>query len=781
MDKRLIWVLAFSVGICTVLLQRSLMPATILVALSVISIGLFIEARGVIFSAFILGSVWGNVASHHALEQRVSSADFPAQNIIIGTVMGVPQRRGGLVRFDFQTDQTVTKEGDGYPSRRVRLRWYETDEAPVSGERWRFNVRLHPPRGYRNRHGFDYEYYLLRSGIHGTGYVLEGERYSKSNGRIWSAVDRFRSRFKESLEGFSAITNKGILTALAVGERSGIDSETRQLLRESGLSHLVAISGLHIGLAGLFAYGIASGLWRVFPWGCQRVPAHFSGWAMGVTTALGYAFVAGFPISTIRAFVMVLTGAFLSLSCTKTSPENLLAVAMLFVSCLWPLSVPSPGFWLSFSAVWLIFRFLPERHSDRFEELGGEKHTHSRFMRVSLGYFIDLTKLQLILLIGMSPLLAFCFGEIPLSAPVTNLLAVPAFAFWVVPSALTALGVHLLGYSHWIPWVLWPADQVITGIVWTAKWFSQANLSVIRATPNVGAILLIGVGVIFIGKLGAKKLGAMLLGLGIFWSGNALLGKDQLNFGEFNIAMLDVGQGLAVVVTTRQHVLVYDFGPRFGDFSLGEAVVLPHILGENLSNIDAAVLSHGANDHVGGFPAVADQFEIRRQFSGDPKAVEGISCHTLPQPNWTWDGVDFTFLNSRPANVRNENDFSCVLQIKGEHGSALLTGDIEMAAEAALVKRYGMGLSTDVLQIPHHGSKTSSTNSFLKATSPDYALLSRGRRNRFRHPSREVINRYDIEQIHIWDTAKEGQIDLQSTGRGWEVRTFSAASARFWH
>lgn len=781
MDKRLVWAVAFAVGICSVLLQRSLIPSTILVAVSVTSVGLMVGGRGVIVGLFILGWAWGNVTAHHALGDRISGTDFDGPKIVVGTVIGVPQRKGGLVRFDFQIDQIPTDKEGGYSSARVRLRWYEAGETPVSGERWRFVTRLQAPRGYRNTHGFDYEYYLLRSGIHATGYVLEGKRDAKTSGQIWAAVDRFRSEFKTSLESFTGVTNKGVLTALAVGERSGIAPATRRLLRESGLSHLVAISGLHIGLAGLFAYLIAAGLWRVFPRACQQVPARFAGWVMGVTIALGYAFVAGFPISTIRAFAMVFTGALLSWSCTRTSPENLLAVAMFFVSCFWPLSVPSPGFWLSFSAVWLMFRFLPDRHADRLEEGGGETSRSGRLMRVSFRYLSHLTKLQLILLIGMSPLLVFIFGEIPLSAPVANLLAVPAFGFCVVPSVLAALGVHLLGYSQWIPWVLSPADQLTTGILWTAERFSQATLSVIRVTPIIGVSLLIGIGIVVAGIFHAKKLGAMLLAIGILWGAMAFLDRDQLDIGEFNLAMLDVGQGLAVVVTTRHHVLVYDFGPRFGDFSLGEAVVLPHLLGEVLSVIDTAVLSHGANDHVGGFSAVADNFRIRRQFSGDPDAVGGISCHTQPQPNWTWDGVSFTFLNSRPAKVGNENDLSCVLQIEGTHGSALLTGDIENAAEAALVRRYGPELATDVLQIPHHGSKTSSTDGFLKAASPNYALLSRGRRNRFKHPSPEVMDRYRLGKIRVWDTGEEGQIDLRSTGSGWKVRTFSSASAKFWH
>ena len=776
------WAMAFSVGICTVILQRSLLPITLSVALALTSVGLIIGARIVITGIFLLGLTWGNIVSHYTLEQRFSSSDVGGLKAITGTVTGVPQKRGGVVRFDFHIDRAVTKEGKEFLSgRRVRLRWYEPLETPESGDQWRFKVRLRPPQGYRNTHGFDYEYYLLRSGIHGTGYVLEGARRPESRWTIWGAVDHFRSTFKENLERSAGLANRGILTALAVGERSGIDSSTRKLLRESGLSHLVAISGLHIGLATLFAYGIAVGFWRVFPGVCQRLPAHFAGWVLGVATALGYSFVAGFPISTIRAFVMVCIGGLLVGSCTRTSPENLLAATMFFVSVTWPLSVTSPGFWLSFSAVWLIFRFVPNGRRNLLKDRINDENKFLQRIRSLINYLYALMKLQLVLLVGMLPLLASIFGEIPLSGPVNNLVAVPAFGFCVVPSALAGLGAHLLGYSNLVPWILWPADRLISGILAIAGWFSQISLSTVRVGSVFGAALLVCLGFSFLLKPGAIKLGGALLSLGIFWAGSGLFGGDKLSWGEFNIAMLDVGQGLAVVVTTRQHVLVYDFGPRYGDFSLGEAVVLPHLHGENLGAIDVAVLSHSANDHVGGFAAVADQFAIRQQFSGDPGQVQGVSCHNAPEPAWNWDGVHFTFLRSKPAKSRNVNNLSCVLRIQGDYGSALLTGDLESGAEEVLVSRYGAELATDLLQVPHHGSKTSSSWRFLNATNPSYALLSRGKRNRFGHPSPGVMTRYRREHVDVWDTAEEGQIDFRSTAAGWRVETFSTDSTRFWH
>lgn len=782
MEKRLTIAVAFAAGICIVMSQMSLTPKVILAALAMVGIGLAIGLRAVVPAAVLLGWVWGSMAAHHALDQRIADADVAVPHTILGTVLGVPRRSGRIVRFDLHVDRASSDRGQAIGDRKVRLRWYDTSHDLHPGDQWQLKVRLRPPRGYRNQHGFDYEQYLLRNEISGTGYVLEGERYADTRQDGSRGIDFFRSSFRKAIKGASdRLDNEGILLALAIGERSDLGSGTRRLLRQSGLSHLVAISGLHIGLATVFAYGIASGLWRLFPRGCQKIPARYTGWVIGIATGLGYSLVAGFPVSTMRAFIMVLIGSLLAGSCTRTSPENLLAATMFLVALMWPLSVSSPAFWLSFSAVWLMFRFLPDRRSEmkRGDRVPNQDRVSVKARCVR--YLFALVKLQLILLVGMAPLLVYLFGEIPLSAPITNLIAVPAFGFIVVPSVLSALGVYVAGFSDWIPWVLWPADQLVTGILRVAQSVSSFKGSVLKAGSETGVILLVGLGVICISSSGGKRLGILLLVLAVSWGGSLVGGDGKLDDGEFNIAMLDVGQGLAIVITTRRHLFAYDFGPRYGVFSLGEAVVMPHLAGEGRSRIDAAVLSHDANDHVGGFSSVADQLLIERKFSGEPHKTGGLDCARSRPSIWTWDGVSFAFLDGRPPKVRDANDASCVIRIQGKHGSALLTGDIEAAAEQTLVDRYGSALKVDVLQVPHHGSNTSSTTGFLNAVSPRHALLSRGRKNRFGHPAPEVENRYFRKRVRIWDTAKHGQIDLRSGANGWQIRTFLDAHARFWH
>ncbi|HAU42675.1 MAG TPA: hypothetical protein DCW50_11580, partial [Gammaproteobacteria bacterium] len=304
MDRRLVWAVTFSLGVCAVTLQRSLLPWVILVGMGLVGIGLFLGPRLRLLPFFIFGVIWGNNAYHHALEQRIADANARTTREIVGTVAGLPREGARHIRFDFQILEASPEVGARLVGRTVRLRWYETDNVLTPGSQWRLVVELRSPRGYRNHHGFDYELFLLENGIQGTGYVRQGSRSPGMQNGLWVAVDRFRLNFRKHLANSQILVNKPLLTALSVGERSELDPAVRELLRESGLSHLVAISGLHIGLAALFAFSLAAGTCRVIAGSCSSIPARHVGLAAGVMMALAYSLVAGLPISTVRAVVM---------------------------------------------------------------------------------------------------------------------------------------------------------------------------------------------------------------------------------------------------------------------------------------------------------------------------------------------------------------------------------------------------------------------------------------------------------------------------------------------
>ena len=781
MHRRLIWAAAFSLGICAVTLQRSLIPPEVLAAMAITGAGICFGPGLRLLPMFVFGLVWGNSVYHHALDQRITGRNDGATHEILGTVIRIPHQGGQRIRFDFLILEADRETGANLAGRTVRLRWYESPNVLTPGDQWRLKVKLRSPRGYRNQHGFDYERFLLENGIRATGYVREGYKSSDSPRGLFTAVDRFRLGFKNHLSNSEILVNKQMLTALAVGERSGLDRAQRRLLRESGLSHLVAISGLHIGLAALFAFSVAAGGCRLFARCCSFIPARHAGVVAGIATALVYSLVAGLPISTVRALIMVLIAGVLLLVSIRSSLDALLAASMFLVAGAFPLRVASLGFWLSFSAVWLIYRFVSRNRSGRIEDLDAPTDNTRKFVSAAISYALTIGKLQLVLLVGMTPLLLFIFGEVPLASPLANFIAVPVFGVLVVPSVLIALGVYAAGLPELVGWVLTPADKFISYTLWLAHFLSTDLFPSVRMKPVAGALIVIGFGVVGFWWLKARQFGGLLIGIGLLWGGSLLQGSASLRDGEFKITMLDVGQGLAMVVSTRTRVLVYDFGPRFGKFSLGETVVVPYLMGEGHRQIDVAVVSHSANDHAGGFPAVLDQLPIKEVFSGAPEGVPGANCHLAADAPWVWDGVRFSFLKSLPNNIRDANDRSCVLSIQGRYASVLLTGDIETPSEQVLIGRYGQGLQTDLLQIPHHGSKTSSTKNFLRRTAPRHAVLSRGRQNRFDHPASEVVERYEMQQARIWDTAVDGQVTLLSLRGGWQIKTFSKDWAGFWH
>jgi len=781
MDRRLVWAVTFSLGVCAVALQRSLLPWVILAGVGLVGIALFLGPRLRLLPFFIFGVIWGNNVYEHALEQRIAGADAHIAREIVGMVVGLPREGARHVRFDFRILEASPEVEARLVGRTVRLRWYETDNVLTPGSQWRLVVKLRSPRGYRNQHGFDYELFLLERGIQGTGYVRQGSRLPGVQNGLWVAVDRFRLNFRNHLANSQILVNKPLLTALAVGERAGLNPALRELLRESGLSHLVAISGLHVGLAALFAFSLAAGTCRGVARSCSSVPARHVGVAAGVMVAVAYSLVAGLPISTVRALVMAVVGAALLLACIRSSADSLLAATMFVVAILFPRQVASAGFWLSFSAVWLICRFASRQNLDRGQLTDGQDARVVTVKRHLFGHLRALVRLQIVLLVGMMPLLIFVFGEVPLSAALTNLFAVPIFGAVVVPCVLFSLGVYAVGLPHWIDWILLPADKLVSWVLWFAELLSGGVLPSVRLAPEFGAMILMVFGLVGFLALKARQASILLVTLGVLWGVILFQNRTTLEEGEFRVTMLDVGQGLAMVVATRAHVLVYDFGPRFGSFSLGEAVVLPYLRGEGHGQIDAAIISHGANDHSGGASSVLEQVPLKKLFTGETQKTPGFDCHLQADVPWVWDGVTFLFLRSLPDRAPNANDRSCVLLIKGRYGSALLTGDIETAAERNLLKSYGKGLKSDVLQIPHHGSKTSSTERFLAATRPRYAALSRGVLNRFNHPDPAVVARYQEHGAQIGDTATDGQLSYQSLREGWEVGSFAEDWARFWH
>ena len=689
---------------------------------------------------FLFGFSWACANAQWALDDRLPANLDGETRWVEGRVVGLPQNGEAVVRF--QLADAHSRRETVPPL--LRLAWY--GGPPVnSGEQWRLAVKLKRPAGLLNPHAFDYDAWLLAQRIGATGTVKDGVRLQEAR---WAWRDGIRQR----LQAVDAQGRTGALTALVLGDGAGLSREDWQVLQDTGTVHLLVISGQHIGLlaglvylliAGLARYGLWPGRLPWLPWAC----------GLAFAAALGYGLLAGFDVPVRRACVMIGLVLLWRLRFRHLGAWWPLLLALNAVLLLDPLASLQQGFWLSFAAVAvLIFIF------------GGR-----------LGpwrWWQSWTRAQWLIAIGLGPILLVLGLPISLSGPLVNLLAVPWISLVVLPPAL--LGTLLLPIPFVGEGLLWVAggliDLLFRGLALMAgrfpAWMPAAVPLWIGGLGALGALLLLmprGVPL--------RPLGWPLLLLLVFPP------RQLLPEGTAEIWQLDVGQGLAILVRTRHHTLLYDAGPRFGDNDLGERVVLPTLRKLGVSGLDLMLISHAHADHAGGAQAVAKGLPVRRVLSGEPlelpTELQAEACESGRQ--WTWDGVQFALWQW--AAARESNPKSCVLQIEANGERLLLTGDIDTAAERALLDSP-LAVTTDWLQSPHHGSRSSSSPALLAALQPAAALISRGQGNAFGHPHPTVLARYRQRGMAIHDSAEQGAIRLQlgQFKPAWTMRQ----ERRFW-
>lgn len=689
---------------------------------------------------FLFGLSWAGANAQWALDDRLPANLDGETRWVEGRVTGLPQNNDGVVRFEL----TDARSRQAKLPQRMRLAWY--DGPPVnSGERWRLAVKLKRPAGLLNPHAFDYDAWLLAQRVGATGTVKDGQRLAEAR---WAWRDSIRQR----LQAVDAQGRTGALIALVLGDGAGLSREDWQVLQDTGTVHLLVISGQHIGLLAGVVYLLIVGLARYGLWP-KRLPWLPWACALAFAAALGYGLLAGFEVPVRRACVMIGLVLLWRLRFRHLGAWWPLLLALNAVLLLAPLASLQPGFWLSFAAVAvLIFTF------------GGR-----------LGpwrWWQTWTRAQWLIAIGLGPLLLVLGLPISLSGPVANLLAVPWISLLVLPPAL--LGTLLLPLPYVGEGLLWLAGGLIDGL------FKGLGLMAGQLPAWVPVAIPLWVWVL--GTLGAFLLlmprGVPLRPLG--WPLLLLLvfpPRPLLSEGIAEVWQLDVGQGLAILVRTRHHTLLYDTGPRFGDFDLGERVVLPTLRKLGVNGLDLMLISHADADHAGGARAVANGLPVKQVLSGDPLALpaelRAEACESGRQ--WTWDGVRFQLWQWPSASDSNQK--SCVLQIEANGERILLTGDIDSAAERALLDSP-LAVPTDWLQAPHHGSRSSSSAALLAVLQPKAVLISRGNGNSFGHPHPTVVARYQKRGMAIHDSAEQGAIRLH-LGRfqpPWTMRQ----ERRFW-
>ncbi|VAW74484.1 DNA internalization-related competence protein ComEC/Rec2 [hydrothermal vent metagenome] len=661
---------------------------------------------------------------------------------------------------------------------RLKLGWYVKADRSVAkntppilqpGQRWQLEIQVKQPNGFRNQGSFDYEQWLFRQKIIATGQVKRGTHNKKLADNAGSLLlqirHHFDQRLRQLLHSYQFTKNHiALIRALALGERSMISVKQWQVLRQTGTAHLVAISGLHIGLAASFMYVLARFCWSRFYYLSSRLASHKLAAGAAIIAAFSYAALAGFSIPTQRALLMTLILMLALIYSIKIDPGKLVCIALLAVLGIDPLAILDSGFWLSFIAVAFIFFAAPLIH--RKSKL------------------IDWLGIQFLLLLCLAPLSIHYFQTVTLIGPIANMIVIPVISLLVVP--LILLACVFLFISQTIAAYLLLVTSLLLHICWVILeylflWFPALTGF---GSRSLSATLLafIGIIVVLIPCIKEIKILAAFLFLPLL-SPALLFTKNTLGQGEILMTVLDSGQGLAVVVKTASQILVYDVGARFSEhFDIGNAVIVPYLNMQGVSDIDWVIISHKDNDHRGGFESVAKVKTIKHLLSGSPQSLKQFPVKACVQgQRWRVDEVSFSVLHPHNKDFETGNNRSCVVLIKSRFGSILLTGDIHREAEQRIYERSN--IKADVLVVPHHGSKTSSSWAFLRQVNPTLAIVSAGFQNRFGHPSKVIMKRYSALKIKVLNTAKSGSIELKigKSGQDFRIRQYRLDNHRFWH
>ena len=709
--------------------------------------------------ATLAGYVYASWQAQRLLQEQLP-AEWERQDlVVVGVVEGLPQAVQGLgemrgVRFQLRVEQNEAQI-ENFPSR-LSVGWYDRGAIDKirPGQRWRFTVRLKQPHGNANPGGFDYERWLFEEGIRATGYVRNNptpQRLHHDVGGFQTTLARWRQSLRSQMQQALLTTNgalpySGVLVALVLGDQRAIAQDDWRLFNQTGIGHLVSISGLHVTmLAGLAATLVAL-IWRRWPAGLARLPAQKAAALAGVGVALLYCLLAGWGIPAQRTFYMllVLAWALWRERLPQALPTMLCAAAL--VLTLDPLAALAPSLVLSFGAagvlLWLAQQFMQPATTWR-QHLGRA------------------TTMQLAISLALTPLTLAYFQQVSLVGPIANAVAIPLISFLITPLAL--LGTLCVSVFDWAAPLL-GAHQLMAWLVdclnWLATW-SWASWS--GAAPPLWATLLAVIGVVwFLLPLAWpwRQMGLSLL-FPIF-----LVPSQRPAEGTWRMTALDVGQGTAVLIQTAHHALLYDTGPRYSaETDAAQRVLLPYLRHQGIHQLDVLVVSHRDQDHAGGLDTLWHSLPIKTFYTSlrpdevGPSIAPHLQTCRDALPAWEWEGVQFRFIHpADPERYKKTNERSCVLQIRAlrSRQSVLLTGDIPVNIESELVKQYGGALASSVLLVPHHGSASSSSRAFIQAVQPQWAIVQAGYRNQFQHPRPDVLARYAEEKVTVLETTRGG-------------------------
>jgi competence protein ComEC len=713
---------------------------------------------------FIAGFVFAWSDSARLIDDRV----LPAQ---VGQTVAVRVQIADFVQVNKGSARFVANvlENNALPSR-LRLSWQDAEAIPQIGETWDLRLRLRPPRGYSNPSGFDYEAWLFRNGIGATGYVVSGSLNHTMRGVAGSNLLQLRARIARRIERLlPADDASAVLAAITVGARHKVSRDAWLRYARTGTSHLMAISGLHIGLAGGAALLIVWCLSALF---LRRANIHDLAVFFALPVICLYASIAGMAVPAQRAGLMAIVAAVAVLGRRPLTAWRQLSLVCLVSVFAGPGLIRAPGFQLSFAAVaillWIAMQFRAPATDRRAHPVQASTHR-----------ICELWRLQLALLFGLFALSAILFSRAVWLAPIVNIIVVPIFGLTTVPLSLA--GLLLDGPLRPVgdTLLLWSYESV-RAVLFVIGKAANLPLADIRLRSINGPIAVIA------------AITAVRVVLPPGWPGRRLAWLALLAVVLYrpppppancvDLHVLDVGQGLTAVLRTTEHTIVFDTGPSFRNGSdTALLVTIPFLDGIGAERVDLLVVSHADLDHAGGVASLLGARTVLRSVAGEPDAtplVDPRPCHS--GQHWVFDALELSVLHPSAGSAWTGNNASCVLLAKiGEH-RILLTGDIESAVENLLA---GQLPKVDTVLVPHHGSNTSSSTKFVDALRPNLAIVSAGYANRWGFPKPEVVDRWQHVGSVVANTAADGAL-AQRYCRGAPaalLRRHRRDTKRLWH
>lgn len=713
----------------------------------------------ILLPAFLAGFAF-TLWHAHSISSFTLNKDWEEKPLLVrGTITSLPAPGKFGTTFTFKLNTLSDKIHTEYPDATIRLNWPHkfTPKHLKAADTWQLSVKLKRIHGVQSPKAYDYEAWAFENGIRASGVVLDA-RDNQFLQSQFSPLLKLRQFLQEKIQ---ASGHSPWLMALMLGERIGISQADWQVLRNTGTNHLMAIGGLHIGMAAGFAYFLMNFIWRRLPRLSLIMPAQQVSALAALFIGYSYAALSGFSLPAQRASVMLVVGMLAIFFKRNIHSWNIFSLAILCVLIINPLAVLSESFCLSFLTIALILYAMENRVSPS-------------------GFWWKHGRIQWVIGLGLIPCSFYFFQECSILSFIANSISIPWLAIGILPLCLLANIFFLISPSL-ASLLLWVADKSLAGLWMILSLLSQSHFSSWPLSiPNLLYFLLMMSGFLLL----LMPAGLPLRWLGLIWILPAFLYQPSKPAqGEYWLNLLDVGQGLSVIIQTAKHTLVYDTGPNLGSSDMGASVVLPFLRNIKTTKIDLMVISHSDNDHIGGMKAILHAYPhtlIKTSVPSDIACSHAYFCNA--GDSWVWDGVKFTFIYPFNHDTGDRNNSSCVLSIDNGSYKVLLPGDIEKKAELDLISETPQLLQANLIIAPHHGSQTSGLEAFIRWVNPEIVLYATGYRNRYHFPHESVLETYERLKVQAYDTVDSGSMrfkigkNADPISERWRV-----SNKRYWH